>query len=60
MDSLSNMNKNFDIYWRAPNANMAMITPCKCKPIVRLNDGAKKLSKGNYNADFNGKGYLER
>ncbi|PRR75881.1 HAMP domain-containing sensor histidine kinase [Clostridium thermopalmarium] len=38
---------------------MAMITPCKCKPIVRLNDGAKKLSKGNYNADFNGKGYLE-
>lgn len=29
------------------------------KPIVRLNDGAKKLSKGNYNADFNGRGYLE-
>ncbi|WP_156473364.1 MULTISPECIES: hypothetical protein [Clostridium] len=37
---------------------MAMITPCKCKPIVRLNDGAKKLSKGNYNADFNGKGSI--
>lgn len=29
------------------------------KPLVRLNDGAKKLSKGNYNADFNGGGYLE-
>lgn len=29
------------------------------KPLVRLNDGAKKLSKGNYNADFNGSGYLE-
>ncbi len=29
------------------------------KPLVRLNDGAKKLSKGNYNADFNGCGYLE-
>lgn len=29
------------------------------KPLVCLNDGAKKLSKGNYNADFNGSGYLE-
>lgn len=29
------------------------------KPLVRLNDGAKKLSRGNYNADFNGSGYLE-
>jgi signal transduction histidine kinase len=29
------------------------------KPLARLNDGAKKLSKGNYNADFNGSGYLE-
>lgn len=29
------------------------------KPLARLNDGAKKLSKGNYNADFNGNGYLE-
>lgn len=29
------------------------------KPLVRLNDRAKKLSKGNYNADFNGSGYLE-
>ncbi len=29
------------------------------KPLVRLNDGAKKLSKGNYNPDFNGIGYLE-
>ena len=29
------------------------------KPLVRLNEGAKKLSKGNYNADFNGSGYLE-
>ncbi len=29
------------------------------KPLARLNDGAKKLSSGNYNADFNGSGYLE-
>ncbi|NLO38086.1 MAG: HAMP domain-containing histidine kinase, partial [Ruminiclostridium sp.] len=29
------------------------------KPLVRLNSGAKKLSKGNYNPDFNGNGYLE-
>lgn len=29
------------------------------KPLVRLNEGAKKLSKGNYNANFNGCGYLE-
>ncbi|MDD4296734.1 MAG: ATP-binding protein [Ruminiclostridium sp.] len=29
------------------------------RPLVCLNDGAKKLSKGNYNADFNGRGYLE-
>ena len=29
------------------------------KPLVRLNDGAKKLSRGNYNADFSGSGYLE-
>ena len=29
------------------------------KPLVRLNDGAKKLSTGNYSADFNGSGYLE-
>lgn len=29
------------------------------KPLVRLNDRAKKLSKGHYNADFNGNGYLE-
>ena len=29
------------------------------KPLVRLNDGAKKLSRGNYNADFNASGYLE-
>lgn len=29
------------------------------KPLVRLNDRAKKLSKGCYNADFNGSGYLE-
>ncbi|HOV27966.1 MAG TPA: HAMP domain-containing sensor histidine kinase [Pseudobacteroides sp.] len=29
------------------------------KPLARLNEGAKKLSKGNYNADFNGSGYLE-
>lgn len=29
------------------------------KPLVRLNESAKKLSKGNYNADFNGTGYLE-
>ncbi len=29
------------------------------KPLVRLNNGAKKLSRGNYNADFNGSGYLE-
>jgi signal transduction histidine kinase len=29
------------------------------KPLVRLNAGAKKLSMGNYNADFNGSGYLE-
>ncbi len=29
------------------------------KPLVRLNEGAKKLSQGNYNADFNGSGYLE-
>lgn len=29
------------------------------KPLVRLNEGAKKLSMGNYKADFNGRGYLE-
>lgn len=29
------------------------------KPLARLNEGAKKLSKGNYSADFNGSGYLE-
>lgn len=29
------------------------------KPLVHLNEGAKKLSKGNYNPDFNGSGYLE-
>jgi len=29
------------------------------KPLVHLNESAKKLSKGNYNADFNGRGYLE-
>lgn len=29
------------------------------KPLVRLNNGAKKLSGGNYNPDFNGSGYLE-
>ena len=29
------------------------------KPLVRLNNGAKKLSKGYYKADFNAKGYLE-
>ncbi|HEY8499891.1 MAG TPA: HAMP domain-containing sensor histidine kinase [Clostridia bacterium] len=28
-------------------------------PLVRLNDRAKKLSRGNYNADFNASGYLE-
>lgn len=29
------------------------------KPISKLNDEAKKLSEGNYNVKFNGKGYLE-
>lgn len=29
------------------------------KPLARLNEGAKKLSRGDYNADFNGSGYLE-
>ncbi len=29
------------------------------KPLERLNEGAKKLSKGNYNLDFNATGYLE-
>lgn len=29
------------------------------KPLVGLNDRAKKLSKGNYNADFIASGYLE-
>ncbi|MGO4987047.1 sensor histidine kinase [Gallicola sp. Sow4_E12] len=29
------------------------------KPLVHLNDRAKKLAKGDYDADFNGEGYLE-
>lgn len=29
------------------------------KPLTRLNDGAKNFSKGIYNAEFNGSGYLE-
>jgi signal transduction histidine kinase len=29
------------------------------KPLARLNEGAKKFSKGIYNAEFNGNGYLE-
>lgn len=29
------------------------------RPLVHLNDRAKKISKGDYNADFNGDGYLE-
>ena len=28
-------------------------------PLARLNDGAKRLAKGEYTADFNGKGFLE-
>ncbi len=29
------------------------------KPIVKMNESAKKLAEGNYNVDFNGKGYRE-
>lgn len=29
------------------------------KPIENLNEGAKKLAKGNYQAEFDGKGYCE-
>lgn len=29
------------------------------KPLVRINDGAKELAKGNYNTAFHGSGFLE-
>ncbi len=29
------------------------------KPIVKMNEAAKKLAEGNYNANFDGKGYRE-
>ena len=29
------------------------------RPIVKMNESAKKLAEGNYNVDFNGKGYRE-
>ena len=29
------------------------------KPLVKMNDAAKELARGNYNADFSGKGYRE-
>jgi len=37
----------------------AIISKMITKPLVKMNDAAKKLAEGNYEADFSGKGYRE-
>ena len=37
----------------------ALLSKLITKPIVKMNESAKKLAEGNYNVDFDGKGYRE-
>ena len=37
----------------------ALISKLITKPFVKMNEAAKKLAEGNYDADFSGKGYRE-
>ncbi len=37
----------------------AILSKVITKPFVKMNDAAKKLARGNYDADFSGRGYRE-